>query len=188
MLETILAALGDRFVIVPGKSWLRVLRHTPWSATTVIVVLALVAAGGFLLAVFELRRWRTHRVQVSLAGGLAEWWVVRRSFEAHLARWVRGQISTSHPRIRIAPKGQDWRVNVVAREPPSATTPGPPDSATGDPRPALLATVEEVTRQGLARFGVPRTSQVRVRLVAAHRLPGERGGGTSTRVNSGRPG
>lgn len=175
-LETILAATGNRFVVIPGKNWLRVLRHTPWSANTVVVVLALVAAGGFVLAAAELRRWRRPRTPVTIPGAVGDWSLVRRSVEAHLARRVRSETPAERPRLKITLAGQRWRVRVVAREPAPIAhdpLPGPGGDPIGAKRPALAASVEQVARQALARLGAPESSRVRVRVLPARKVPSD---------------
>ncbi len=188
--ETILAAMGHRFAVIPGKSWLRALRHTPWSATTVILVFALVVGGGFLLLIVELRRWRRPRTPVTVAGGAGDWWVVRRSVEAHLARRIETETPAGHPRTKITPRDRRWRVRVVVREPPdlvsnAAPTVGPASTVgpvaavglAGSGRQALASRVEEVTLEGLRRLGAPEDSRVKVRMLSPRKVKAEAASG-----------
>lgn len=186
-LETILAATGEPFVVIPGGSWLATLRHTQWSATTVIVVMALIAAAGLLLLLAELHRPRRWRVRVAAPGGSGDWWLQRRSVEGHVARVLSTEAEVPRARLHLTPLKRRWRVQVAAGMPPGlvgVAQPGsaglvagaaPSTQAPSAPRsagpgggsgtrldPAKL--VEEVTRQALARLGGPDACRVKVRL------------------------
>ncbi len=162
--ETILAAAGQPFLVIPGRQWLTVLRHTKWSAATVIVVMAVIAAVGVVLLIAEARRWRRWRAPIAAARGTAAiaaangtttWWVTRRSVEAHLARQLRASTDALRPRFRLNPRDRQWRIRVLA---------GMPVLADQDARAAMAGQIEEIATQVLARLGAPGSSRIKVRL------------------------
>jgi hypothetical protein len=159
-LETILAAAGQPFVVIPGRRWLGVLRHTKWSAATVIVVLAVVAAVGLVLLAAEARRWPRWRAPIAAVGGTTTWWVTRRSVEAHLARQLRASTEALRPRPRLIPRDHRWQIRVRA---------GMPAPADEDARAAMAGQIEEIAGQVMARLGAPESSRVKVRLRRARR-------------------
>lgn len=151
-LETTLAATGRPFVVIPGRQWLGVLRRTPWSARTVVVVMALILAAGLVLLVAEGRRWRQSRVKLAVPGGNGEWWVSRRSAQISLARQLRSGTGAIAPRCRLDHRRQHWRLTVVAGIGRRGTA--------GQ----LEREIEAVARGVLARLGVPEGFPIKVRL------------------------
>lgn len=169
-LETILAATGQPFVVIPVGRWLRVLRHTPWSATTVIVVMAAISAAGLLLVLAEGRRWRLAQVPLSMNYEGTAWWVTRRSLEAHLSRQLQAGTAALGPRSRIEARTHHWRIKVVTRT---------PDTASAS---VVCEQIESEAGQILARLGVSDPIRIKVRIrpgPAARRTAGGTPSGTA---------
>ncbi|MGH9129368.1 MAG: hypothetical protein ACRDY2_10515 [Acidimicrobiales bacterium] len=194
-LETVLAAAGQRFVVIPGRSWLRVLLHTPWPATTVVVVMALIAGAGLVILLAEARRWPRWRMPVVVSGAPGRWWVTRRSVERHLSRRLREATPALRPRLTLTPREHHWRIKVVAGAPTAAQrlplqeravldAPDAPDAppeepaafATDEiaPRSAVTEQLEEATRQALEQIGAPEWSRVRVKVRRERRVRARR--------------
>jgi hypothetical protein len=137
------------FVGIPGQEWLSSFKTTPWSATMVIVISALVAGFGLLLLLFELRpqRKRVITYQTDTAG---EWLLLRRSTEGRLRRRLSEQVATGSIKARLKPRAGKWSLKVNARAAPSS-------------RPVI----ETAARAELALLHAPEASQVRVKTVGA---------------------
>lgn len=154
IIEVVLAALGQPFVLVPGTSWLRVLRTTSWSDRTPMIVLGITTAVGAVLVGVELRRWPPRRVAVSLDEDPEQWWITRRSLERHLARRVQRTVAADRATCRIRRARRHWRLRVALKAAPSITA--------DDARAPIRARLDELH--------VPGDANIRVRISAARRV------------------
>lgn len=153
VLEVVLAAIGDNFVVIPGRSWLEALRTTPWSATTVLVVVAAVAGIGVVLFLAEVRRWHRSRLELPTGGQGARWWVSSRSVEAHVRRRVVAETLASRARLRLVARRRRWKAKLEAVAPTSTR-----------------AEIEASTRRALEGVGAPADTRVRIKISAPRKL------------------
>jgi hypothetical protein len=150
VIEAIWAWTNSQFVWIPGHQWLASFKSTPWSATIVIAVSVAVAAAGLILVLVEVRPQRKRHAEFVTATG--DWFLLRRSTEAHLQRRLAAQVPTSPAKVRLEPRSLRWRLKVTARGASST-------------KPALQA----AARDELRRLHAPGSSKVEVTTTGARR-------------------
>lgn len=168
VVEVILAAIGDHFVLFPADHWLNALRSTQWHSVPATVGSAVAAGVGLVLLIAEIRPWRPRRIRLSVPGaggaetqaggggrgseapGLDEpdlddpgpydmdWWLLRRSVETHVRRTTLAATPADRARIRVSARRRRWRARVRVNAPAEAR-----------------ADVEEAVRASLERLGAP---------------------------------
>jgi hypothetical protein len=153
VVEVILAAIGHRFVVIPGRSWLASLRTTSWSTTTVLVVVAAIAAVGLVLFGAETRRWHRWRLELPTSARGARWWVSSRSLEAHVRRRVLAETLASRARLHLVPRRRRWKAKLKAVAPTS-----------------VRAEIEASVRKALDGVGAPPRSKVKVKISPPRKL------------------
>jgi hypothetical protein len=147
IVEGIWTWTNSGFLWIPGNEWLSSFKTTPWSATAVIVISALVAASGLLLFLFELRPQRK-RVVIYRTETAGEWLLLRRSTEGRLQRRLSQQVATRSIKARLKPRTGKWSLKVNTRTAPSS-------------RPVI----ETAARAELALLHAPEGSEVRIKTV-----------------------
>lgn len=149
IVEGIWTWTNSGFVWIPGDEWLLSFKTTPWSATEVIVISAMVAAFGLLLFLFEVRPQRK-RVMAYRTDTGGEWLLLRRSTEGRLRRRLSQQVAPRSIKARLKPRARRWSLKINARAAPSS-------------RPVI----ETAARDELALLHAPQGSDVRVKTVGA---------------------
>lgn len=153
VVEVILAAFHKGFVVVPGRAWLRALRTTPWTAPDAKIVVIAVAAVGLILVLAEIRPWRRRRARLAASPGPGDWWVLRRSAEAHLRRTLMAETAASRPRLRLVPRRRRWRARIVTVAPAQ-----------------FRQEIRDAAQQEMERLGAPPGSVVKVKLSKTRRV------------------
>jgi hypothetical protein len=112
--EAAWTGLGYRFLWFPGQQWLHTLRSTAWSARSVAIAGASVAAFGLLLLAIEVRPRPKRLAQISVEGDDV-WLLNRRSTEHHLRRLMQNRVSSSPVEVRLKVSRQQWRLVLRAK-------------------------------------------------------------------------
>lgn len=146
--EVVLAGVGDRFVLLPGQTWLHALNTTEWSALPVVVAFAVILVAGLVLLIAEVRRWPESTVGITAPDGSA-WRVQRKSLEARIARVVTAGVACRRVSAAMGHGRRGWHLDVSAVSSVSGQV--------GDE-------VERVARQELSGLGGPDPDRVRVKV------------------------
>jgi hypothetical protein len=139
VIEVILAAAGDPFVALPANRWLGWLKATPWSAASVMAILAAMTLVGLFLLLAELRPWRSRRIRAPV-GGRGEWWLLRSSTEAYLRRELESKTVANRVRPKLSTRGGPCQVRLKVHASDAAR-----------------AEIEQRTREALQELGIERT-------------------------------
>ncbi len=143
IIEVIATGTSSGFVWVPGDQWLSSFKMTAWSATIVIAVSVAVAAVGLVLLVFEARP-HPKRTAPFPTDGTGEWFLLRRSTEAHLTRRLAAEVPVP-VKAKLKPRKTRWSLKVRAK-------------GSGSIREAL----ETAGQSELSRLKAPDRSKVKV--------------------------
>lgn len=143
IIEVIATGTGSGFVWVPGDQWLASVETTAWSATIVVAVSVAVAAVGLALLVFEARP-HPKRTAPFPTDGTGDWFLLRRSTEAHLTRRLAAEVPVA-VKAKLTPKRTRWALKVHAKGAASA-------------REAL----QSAGRSELGRLHAPQRSKVKI--------------------------
>lgn len=140
VIEVILAAAGESFVALPANRWLGWLKATPWSAASVMAILAAMTLVGLMLLLAELRPWRSRRIRAPV-GGRGEWWLLRGSTEAYLRRDLESKTVANKVRPKLSARGGACQVRLKV-----------------DASEAARPEIEHGTRDALRGLGIERTA------------------------------
>ncbi|HEX4538650.1 MAG TPA: hypothetical protein VH112_00255 [Acidimicrobiales bacterium] len=140
MIEVILAAAGESFVVLPARRWLGWLKATPWSAASVMAILSAMTLVGLILLVAELRPWRSRRMPAPVTGR-GDWWLLRGSTERYLRRHLESKTVANKVRPTLSTRSGPWRVRLKV-----------------DAREGARPEIEQRTRAALHDLGVEQTA------------------------------
>jgi hypothetical protein len=140
VIEVILAAAGESFVLLPANRWLGWLKATSWSAASVMAILAAMTLVGLLLLLAELRPCRSRRIRAPMVGR-GEWWLLRGSAEAYLRRDLESKTVANRVRPTLSTRGGPWRVRLKV-----------------DARESATPEIEQRTHEALRELGVEQTA------------------------------